>query len=85
MTVRELQNKLTISEARKWHKFFAERPWPEEARDLQNGILCAIVANLARGKDTPPRTASDFLVFRRSGVEPENKGSEADRFKTGKG
>jgi hypothetical protein len=84
MTVRELTEKLTISEARKWKRYFADRPWPEEARDIQNAMLCAIVANLARGKDTPARTVTEFMVYARRPEEtPEPGMTTADLFKRG--
>lgn len=82
MTVGDLMLRMTVAEAHDWRKFFDTRPWPEDAADLQNAILCSIVANLVRGANTPAHKADDFRVLRRREPQPttDQALSMADRF-----
>lgn len=70
---------MTAGEFRNWIRFFASRPFPDEAIDMMNGLLCSIVANLARGPTTPAYKPSDFFILKPAKVQGE-VGSEADKF-----
>ena len=87
MTVTDLMTRMTVEERANWLKFFSSRPWPDEAADLQNALLCQIVANLVRGKDQRPWTIDDFRILGRK-TEPADdkpKLSVADQMKAARG
>ena len=38
------------------------RKFDQEFQDMQNGVLCALIANVNRGADTDPFRPADFMI-----------------------
>lgn len=63
MTVTDLLERMTVAELQDWNRFFTYRLFPDEAQDLQHGHLCALIANIMRGKDQEASSPADWMVL----------------------
>lgn len=75
MSVAECQAAISCAEFTDWLAYYQLEPFGEERADLRNAILCALIANLLRGKGRRAKL-KDFLP--RFDEEPRRKQSLAD-------
>jgi hypothetical protein len=62
MTVAGLLNQIDAKELMEWRAFYNIEPFGEEREDLRMAMVCCTLANIHRGKNTPPYRLSDFLL-----------------------
>ncbi len=66
-SVRELYARLTSSEITEWIALYRLDPWDGARGDLRAAIVASTVANVNRGKNSPPMKPGDFMPdFERS-------------------
>lgn len=46
-----------------WFEFYQLEPFGEERADLRNGIACALLANVNRGRSSKAFVPTDFMPF----------------------
>lgn len=61
MTVAELEDRMSLAEVSRWARFEADEPFLSTRIDLAGGIVASVVANVNRGKGSPPYDALDFM------------------------
>jgi hypothetical protein len=44
-----------------WQAYYQLEPFGESRADLRNAMLCSLVANIMRGKDSEPVQLDDFM------------------------
>lgn len=61
-----------------WFEYYQLEPFGEERADLRNGIACALLANVNRGRNSKAFSPTDFMPF----VEkPQAKPMDAEGWK----
>lgn len=75
MGVAECQARIGSAEFTDWLAYYQLEPWGEERADIRNAILCALVANVFRGKGRRAKL-KDFLP--RFDEEPRPRQSLSD-------
>ena len=60
-TVRELLHGIESKELAEWQAYYNLEPWGEERADLRAGIVASTIANVFRGKGSPPKKPKDFM------------------------
>lgn len=60
-TVRELLDGMTSRELSEWMAYYSIEPFGERREDMRAAQICAILANIHRGEDTPPFSVDDFM------------------------
>jgi len=58
---REAKERCTAREFYEWVAYYRMNPWGEERADLRTGIVCALTANVHRGKNGKAYKPTDFL------------------------
>lgn len=61
MTRAELMQRMSAAEFIEWRLLEQIEPFGDRRSDVQVGLLCALIANIHRGKDTRPYTITDFV------------------------
>jgi len=51
----------TSKELSEWQAYYSIEPFGEERADLRNAMLCTLVANAMRGKNSKAMTIKDFM------------------------
>jgi hypothetical protein len=54
MSVRRCQQEISSAEFGEWIAFYSIEPFGDRYADLRAGVVASTVANVNRGKDTPP-------------------------------
>jgi hypothetical protein len=72
MTVAELEDRMGAGELLRWMDYEAEEPFLPARVDLAGGIVASTLANIHRGKTTPPFDPVDFMPFALRAVEAAN-------------
>lgn len=76
--VRQLQALVSSDDFALYQAMYRIEPWGEERADLRNGILCATLANINRGKNTPPYKPVDFMPYADRGSQTTVNGMAPD-------
>lgn len=63
MPVGQLLKSMSSREFAEWKAYARITRFGDKRLDYRFGLLCALVANLFRGKDTPSRRPEDFMLF----------------------
>lgn len=72
MSVKHCQQQVDSAEFVAWQAYSLLEPFGEERADLRAGIVAATLANVNRGRQTPPYRPRDFMpTFRPRPREPE--------------
>jgi len=64
MPVAELAARMTAQEFVEHWTDYRLNPWGEQRNDLRAGMIASMLFNINRGKDTPPRSPTDFVLYR---------------------
>jgi hypothetical protein len=75
MTRRQLLRQTTIREREEWAVYASIEPFGEIRADLRAGIITSMIANVNRGKKTPPFKPIDFMPY----AKPDRKKVVADK------
>lgn len=62
-TVAELQLRMSSAEFGEWKAYFSLEPFGTRIEDIRMGTVASVVANVNRGKDTPPYKPNDFIPW----------------------
>jgi hypothetical protein len=69
MTVGEMEDRMGSSELFRWIQYEREEPFLPERVELNGGIIASTLANIHRGKNTPPFAIMDFMPVARQAAE----------------
>jgi hypothetical protein len=69
MTVAELEDRMGAGELARWALYEAEEPFLPARVDLVGGMVASTMANIHRGKTTPPFEPVDFMPFARAAAD----------------
>jgi hypothetical protein len=53
---------ITAKQFMEWEMYYRTDPFDERRADYRNAMLCALIANIVRGKKGKAFTADDFLL-----------------------
>jgi hypothetical protein len=62
-SVAELGERITAEEFGHWWALYLQEPWAEARADIAAGMIAATLANVNRGRDTPPFKPLDFAPY----------------------
>jgi hypothetical protein len=71
-----------MEEYYQWMEFYAEEPFPSERIDLVGAQISSMIYNMNRGKNSPARDVSDFMIIartQRAKVEAEDENARSER------
>lgn len=75
-TVAEIEQSMSASELVEWMEFSAREPFGANRENIHFAMLCALIANVNRGKNTQPFKPQDFML-----VDPvEQKAKQQSSF-----
>lgn len=63
MSVARAQIEVSSAEFGEWIAFFSLEPFGDRIADLRAGEIASVIANVNRGKDTPPYKPLDFVPW----------------------
>lgn len=62
-TVADLQLRMSSAEFGEWKAYYSLEPFGDRIADIRMGTLASVIANVNRGKDTPPYKPNDFIPW----------------------
>jgi hypothetical protein len=69
MTVGEMEDRMGARELSRWMLYEVEDPFLADRIDLAGGLISSTMANIHRGKTTPPFVPLDFMPLAQRTVE----------------
>lgn len=72
MTTGDLSTRMTEAEFQRWIMYYNKKPFGAERDNYHAGLLCAITANINRGKGKPALKVSDFMYKDAGAVRKTN-------------
>jgi hypothetical protein len=54
---------MSSAEFGEWKAFYSLEPFGDRIDDIRMGTLASVIANVNRGKDTPPYKPNDFIPW----------------------
>jgi hypothetical protein len=63
MTVRDLMERMDVTEFREWAHFYSEDPWGELRADRRTALLAMQFYNAHRARNSPVGKLDDFMLY----------------------
>jgi hypothetical protein len=62
---------MSSAEFGEWKAYYSLEPFGDRIDDIRMGTVASVVANVNRGKDTPPYKPNDFIPWAQETPEPQ--------------